>query len=343
MKRRQNFQTISWFFDIFSRGRLNLDPPYQRRSVWNQAYKEYFIDTIILDYPAPAIFLYEDINEQGIATYNVVDGKQRLTTIFEFIDNKFNVDKNSEKVELQDKYFSEFSKEDKGLFWSYSFSVEYLPTSDLAVINNVFNRINRNVAKLTAQELRHAKYSGDFIVAVETFTDELFVALPKDFPRISPKSMREMKDYEFIAQLFLRIEDSPKGYSGDELDFEFSNRENDWEKKNIVIESYKRVINHLVSILKVDSDLALIRTRLRNQADFYSLFGALFHLDSIGNRLDYSKVYQKLLSFALLVDDDNNRDSNEDAKKYYEHTRTASNRTLARKEREDILIKVIIA
>ena len=54
--RRQNFQTISWFSDIHRRTLLNLEPPYQRRSVWNQAYKNEFVDTVLLQYPAPAIF-----------------------------------------------------------------------------------------------------------------------------------------------------------------------------------------------------------------------------------------------------------------------------------------------
>jgi hypothetical protein len=60
MRRKQNFQTIAWFWDLRQRDRLDMDPPYQRRSVWNQAFKNYFIDTVLLEYPAPAIFLYED-------------------------------------------------------------------------------------------------------------------------------------------------------------------------------------------------------------------------------------------------------------------------------------------
>jgi len=83
-ERRQSFQTIAWFRDLYVRQLLNLDPPYQRRSVWNQAYRNFFIETILLKYPAPAIFIHEDISPEGLATYSVVDGKQRLTTIFEF-------------------------------------------------------------------------------------------------------------------------------------------------------------------------------------------------------------------------------------------------------------------
>src|SRR6516162_7658995 len=89
--RRQNFQTISWFWDLYQRERLNLDPSYQRRSIWNQAFKDYFIETVLLGFPAPAIFLYEEISPEGRAIYNVVDGKQRLSTIFEFINGEFPV------------------------------------------------------------------------------------------------------------------------------------------------------------------------------------------------------------------------------------------------------------
>ena len=74
-KRRQNFQNIAWFLEIHQRGVLNLDPPYQRRSVWNQTYREQFIDTILLDYPAPAIFLFQRIDELGASKYELVDGK----------------------------------------------------------------------------------------------------------------------------------------------------------------------------------------------------------------------------------------------------------------------------
>jgi uncharacterized protein with ParB-like and HNH nuclease domain len=119
--RRQNFQTISWFFDIYKRSLLNLDPPYQRRSVWNQEYKDFFIDTLLLNYPAPAIFLFEEIQTNGIAKYNLVDGKQRLSTIFEFVENQFPISEMGSLNDLRGKYFEDLSNEQKVNFWNYSF------------------------------------------------------------------------------------------------------------------------------------------------------------------------------------------------------------------------------
>ena len=66
LERRQSLQTIAWFNDLYKRDLLNLDPPYQRRSVWNITFRQYFIETVLLHYPAPAIFLYEDIRNLWI-------------------------------------------------------------------------------------------------------------------------------------------------------------------------------------------------------------------------------------------------------------------------------------
>jgi hypothetical protein len=79
---RHSPQTISWFWDLYQRQLLNLDPPYQRRSVWNTAFREYFIDTLLLEYPAPAIFLFSEVEPSGKTMHSVVDGKQRLLTTF---------------------------------------------------------------------------------------------------------------------------------------------------------------------------------------------------------------------------------------------------------------------
>lgn len=64
-ERRQTTQSIAWFWDLYKRDLLELDPPYQRRSVWSQSYKDYFIDTILLDYPAPAVFLLRTSTRTG--------------------------------------------------------------------------------------------------------------------------------------------------------------------------------------------------------------------------------------------------------------------------------------
>jgi len=339
MNRRQNFQTIAWFNDLYNRELLDLDPPYQRRSVWTQTFRDYFIETLILDYPAPTIFLYEEISPTGVTTYNVVDGKQRLTCIFDFINDKFPISENCPIEELKGFYFQEFSSDLKNKFWSYTFSVEYLPTNNESIINNIFDRINRNVAKLTSQELRHAKYSGDFITATEELTEWMNGKLPFNFPQIAKRSRSQMKDVELTAQILLRIEGEPKGYNTNELDIAFGNRDDIWEEKDMITESFKTLIKIINDLLSGDPENILIRSRLKNQADFYSLVGAIHVLINRKELPELSNIKSSLLTF---VNHELTDDSPPDILSYYEYARVASNRTLARKEREKFLIKVIL-
>lgn len=335
--RRQNFQTVSWFYDIYKRELLNLDPPYQRRSVWNQEFKDFFIDTLLLNYPAPALFMYEEINQNGIANYNVVDGKQRLSTIFDFVENKFPISEKASLNELRGKYFDEIDKDLKIKFWNYSFLVEYLPTSDESIINNIFDRINRNVARLTSQELRHAKYSGVFIATVEEITDIVNEKFSNSIPRIALQSRKQMKDVELFAQILLMIEEGPKGYNSDELDIAFNNRDTEWSQMESVKSLFLRTIEVIAQILILDTDNVIKYSRLSNQADYYSLVGALS--ENIRNGINITpEIYlEKLKAFILLVESEEARLADPEIETYYQNARVATNRTSARKERVRIL------
>ena len=337
--RRQNFQTIAWFYDLHNRELLDLDPPYQRRSVWNQSYKDYFVDTILLNYPAPTIFLYEEIDDFGSQKFHVVDGKQRLTTIFEFIKGEFPVGDKVDYSKLRGKFFDELSREEKTAFYSYTFSVEYLPIKDESIINNIFDRINRNVAKLTSQELRHAKYSGEFITTAEELTSWMFEHLPKYFPQIANKSKKQMKDVELVAQILLRFEESPKGYNSEELDKAFSDRDEEWEFKDIAVERFKESILFIERLCSTDNQSIVTRSRFRNQADFYTLIGVISELQEEKKLPAPDLMIDTLQAFIALEKEENIHTEIAD---YYGYIKSASNRTKARKERERILKNYIL-
>lgn len=63
---------------------MNLEPGFQRQSVWSTRDREKLIDSILRNYPLPAIFLYRN-NKDGEIIYEVIDGKQRLESIFMFM------------------------------------------------------------------------------------------------------------------------------------------------------------------------------------------------------------------------------------------------------------------
>ena len=85
---------VNWFLDLYQNGQLDLDPSYQRRSVWTLKDRKFFLDTIFRNYPCPAVFMHKEMNEEaGRLIYHVVDGKQRLETLIRFAKNDIPVDK----------------------------------------------------------------------------------------------------------------------------------------------------------------------------------------------------------------------------------------------------------
>jgi hypothetical protein len=303
-----------------------MDPPYQRRSVWNESYREQFIDTILLDYPVPAVFLFGRIDDEGNTRFEVVDGKQRLTTIFDFIDGSLLVGEESPIFSLRGQPFTVLSRDNKIAFFEYDFPVEYLPTNNEAVIDDIFERLNKNMAKLTPQELRHAKYSGTFIQECERLSEWMQDRLGKQFPRIAEASRRQMKDVEIVATLLLFLENGPKGYSILGMDAAFSERDEGWDRSAEIVEEFQGVVATLHELIRHPFGQFLAQSRLRNQADFYSLFAAFAELRR-ENALsqDLSVIGDRLKAFLEIVDDDSLRSKVKTAEEYYNAARSASN------------------
>ncbi|MFM7406713.1 MAG: DUF262 domain-containing protein [Cuspidothrix sp.] len=349
MNRTINFQTISWFWDLYTRQLLELDPPYQRRSVWNQDYKDFFIDTVLNGYPAPAIFIYQEITPEGVSKISIVDGKQRLSTLFEFANNEFPVYENSTIERLKNKYFKDLDIETKQNFWKYQFAIEYLPSSDEKIIGNIFDRINRNVMKLTPQELRHAKFNGYFITAVEDLTIWMFEYLGGNFPTIDKRSKKQMKDVEMVAQLLLFLEEGVRGYNQDYFDNAFSKRDMNWEDKEEIENEFRQTIVSIKNILELSKDINLPKTRLKNQADFYSLFGAIAELNRENKLHINQEVGERIKQFLEVVEKEQTRNQSIDsltnyekeALEYYKNAKQSFTDSGARKSRIRIMKSVI--
>ncbi|MEX1107905.1 MAG: DUF262 domain-containing protein, partial [Dongiaceae bacterium] len=138
MTRTLTTQDISWFLDLHEKKQLNLNPPYQRRSVWSPRDRRFFIDTILNNYPAPPVFLHKTQDDNGRSTYHVVDGKQRLQTIIDFTENKVRIPDNFSDINLQKKRWRDLERATKERLWNYALIVEMLPDVTDAAIRNIF-------------------------------------------------------------------------------------------------------------------------------------------------------------------------------------------------------------
>lgn len=224
INRRPNQQDLSWFIDLNKQRKLNLDPPYQRKSVWLPKDKRFFLNTIFNNYPCPAIYLQKQTDESYSTTYNVVDGKQRLMTVIDFYDGKLRLSDDYGDNRLDNKKWSEIQDDDfKKQFLNYQFTVETLDSIDYEGWNTVFDRLNRNAKTLSNQELRHARFDGWLVNRAEL---EAEFPLWKEIKISSTSKARRMKDVEFISILMLVIlEEKIVGFPQSALDILYAKYE----------------------------------------------------------------------------------------------------------------------
>lgn len=274
MVRSLTTQDISWFLDQYEKGQLDLDPPYQRRSVWSAIDKRYFIDTIMNGYPAPPVFLHKTLNDTGRTTYHVVDGKQRLQTIIEFTENKIRLPDDFSDITLQKKRWKDLGREAKEQFWNYVLVVEMLPDVTDASIRTIFDRINRNSRKLMPQEMRHAKYDGWFITTVENEAEQQEW---KDFGIATAARTKRMADVQFVSELFkVLLNGKIEGFDQDALDDLYAAYEDISEQSSFVEEDFLTEVERIKAYIReAMAAQPKIQGYLRVQSHFYSLWAYL--------------------------------------------------------------------
>ncbi|ACA46747.1 DUF262 domain-containing protein [Clostridium botulinum] len=253
-----NSIVLSEFYENEVAGKYNYNAVYQREKIWNIEKKRFLIDTILKNYPIPPIFLRMFIDENtGATKYDVIDGKQRLTTIIDFINGKINLPDDFSigpfgNENLDGLYFKELDEfaDYKKRFWKYKIPIIYIDSKDDEVIRNVFDRLNRNGEPLTFQELRNAKYcETDFYELVEKLSGINFWKT-----RLSNLEISRMEDKEFISELlFVVLEDNIISYTRKELDGLYEKWTNKEFNKNDIIEKF-RTITEFIELLDIDYD-----------------------------------------------------------------------------------------
>ena len=136
---------------------LDLAPDFQREFVWSSRKKSELIESILMGIPLPAFY----VREQDNGVYVVVDGKQRLTTLFDYIDGKFKLESLKILRKMNSLTFRDLTPLQQNKIEDYSLQLNVIkaPTSD-RVIFDLFDRVNRGGVTLNNQEMRNALYQG---------------------------------------------------------------------------------------------------------------------------------------------------------------------------------------
>lgn len=160
-KRTQNYN-LEEIIERMEKKKLTFDYPIQRESgQWDKSQKSLLIDSILNGFFLPEIYIIREGTED-FAPMSVLDGKQRLTTLYEFakdgfalandlddvtiVDVSFDEDKNPVKEErtysIAKKKFSELDQEIQKVFNKYKLEVKLLAGFSDEQIEDQFYRLN---------------------------------------------------------------------------------------------------------------------------------------------------------------------------------------------------------
>lgn len=158
---------VEGLYNKFKRGKLDVQPKFQRQYVWDIKKASKLIESALLSVPIPTIY----ISQESDSNEYVIDGQQRLTSFFAFIDGKFPDKKDKEfrladlKVftEINGKKYQELSDEQQDKIRDFTIrTVVFKKESNPNLKFEIFERLNTGSVSLNDQELRNCIYRGSF-------------------------------------------------------------------------------------------------------------------------------------------------------------------------------------
>lgn len=225
---RYNVSSYGWDSDVeglvkrLRRGDIYV-PPFQRGFVWNGPEKSRFIESLILGLPVPNVFLAQDAKTKSL---NIVDGQQRLRSLWDFLDGKFYLSGKEIQEELKGCYFSREvakGKNSKVLEDNdaralsdavlHSIVIKPDPTYDdpqrgheyNQAIIQIFRRLNTSGKPLQAHEVRASIFYGPLDSLIRRLNDD------EAWRELFGKKHSRLKDMELILR-FIALRENHENY-----------------------------------------------------------------------------------------------------------------------------------
>ena len=245
-----------------SRKELVIDPDFQRNAVWESRQKMELVESVLMGIPIPVMYLFE----MRDGTKQVVDGRQRITALLDFLNNKFALKELNILRKLNGKFFKDLDLKLQGIFEDYQlfFYIIQPPTPE-RVKYDIFDRVNRGGTNLNSQEMRNALYRG---MATDLIKE---IAESKAFKKvtghgISPKRMKDryvalraVAFYFYERQILIDPDTKqPLVYKSDIDDYLaktmiFLNKYLDKEKKETLVRLFEKAYERIFDLLGEDA------------------------------------------------------------------------------------------
>lgn len=230
---------------LFSRlkDKINLsDDRFQRSAVWTLKQEQFLMDSIIKKYDIPKIYFWDLNKNNSQYSYSVVDGQQRLTTIFKFLNNEFALNEEF-TPEFANKKYSELDEDLQDEIYNHELTIVYIEDATEDDIKDLFLRLN-NGTTLKSQEKRTNLGGNLSRFIVDMSKDKLFDKVTFH---------NKHRDFEQILAQCIKIEleGNYTNTQGKYLD-EMYKDEKEFDVNGTTAKRFKKVLNYLYKIFEND-------------------------------------------------------------------------------------------
>jgi hypothetical protein len=171
-------------------------PEYQRNSVWDDSDRSAFVESILLGFPIPFLFFCE--REDG--TIEIVDGVQRITTLYSFLTDHFVLSKLTKLSALNGFKFSDLSDATKRKFENKSLRIVLLEgDTPVEFRQDLFSRVNKSGRKINPSEFRRGTFPGRLTQFIEKCSEN------EQFKKLCPLNEQKIRRYarfELVLRFF---------------------------------------------------------------------------------------------------------------------------------------------
>lgn len=128
MKALASPMSVADYCNAMQEKKIIVNSDYQRKDgLWNAPARSFFIESILLEYPIPKIFVYSKLDLKTRGTIKeIVDGQQRSQALMLFFENKLTLSKNLETDELRGMKYNKLSPEWQTKFLSYQLPIDQI-------------------------------------------------------------------------------------------------------------------------------------------------------------------------------------------------------------------------
>lgn len=231
---------------------------YQRNDgLWKTPARSFFIESILLEYPIPKIFVYAklDLKTRGVIK-EIVDGQQRSQALMLFYENKLALSKNIETEELRGMKYNRLSDEWQTKFLAYQLPVDQFTGVPESEVREAFRRMNANNVPLNAEEQRNARYQGDFKWFINKLA-ETYKEVLLSIGLLSRRDLIRMTDLRLYAEIALTLDEGFVTVKGAQLDKIYKKYNADFDQAPMFEESITGGIDYFLSKDALHQDVLL--------------------------------------------------------------------------------------